>query len=263
MRINPALPFESGGMHFRGEGSTEICGELIDVPLKNLSLREQRGQTTVTGGLAYLALIKNVKGVVVKKLQGEMPLEVSREEILSLKQSRFTDVEYVDMAPGYYTIEAAVLDRESGQTSSRRSVLYVSKKSEGLAMSSVALIRRWRPKEADAGADDPFVIGDKTVTPSLLPKINKSVSTMPPFYVVVYPNARNTERPELSIEFHREGVVKRVAAAAMDPPDAQGRIQYVANAPIDQFAPGYYSVRFRVRQGAEVAEENFSINLEP
>ncbi len=182
---------------------------------------------------------------------------------MSLKQSRFTDVEYVDLPAGYYTLEVAVLDRESGQTSARRSAMFVPKRREGLAMSSVALIRKWRPKEPDAGADDPFVVGDKTVTPSLLPKINKSLSTSLPFYVVVYPSAHNPARPEISIEFDREGIVKRVAAVAMDAPDSEGRIQYVANAPIDQFDPGYYAVRFIVRQGTEVAEEDFSINLEP
>ena len=53
------------------------------------------------------------------------------------------------------------------------------------------------------------------------------------------------------------------SSAAMDAPDSNGRIQYVANAPIDQFDPGNYAVRFVVRQGAEVAEEDLSINLEP
>ncbi|MGA3079596.1 MAG: VWA domain-containing protein [Bryobacteraceae bacterium] len=263
VRINPALPFESGGMHFRGEGNLETCGVLIDVPLSNVMLREERGKNMKTGGLAYLALIKDVKGAVVKKLQGEMPVELDPGQVLSFKQSRFTDVEYFDAAPGYYTIEVAILDRESGQTNARRSAMFVPKRGEGLGMSSVALIRKWRPKEPDAGADDPFVVGDKTVTPSLLPKINKSVSTSLPFYGIVYPSAHNTAKPEMWIEFNRDGNVKRVAAVPMDPPDSQGRIQYVANAPIDQFAPGNYAVRFLVRQGAEAAEENFALNLEP
>jgi len=263
MRVNRALPFESGGMHFRGDGSLETCGVLIDMPLSNVTLREERGKDKITGGFAYLALIKDVKGAVVKKLQGEMPLELTRDQAMSLKQSRFTDVEYVDLPAGYYTLEVAVLDRESGQTSARRSAMFVPKRREGLAMSSVALIRKWRPKEPDAGADDPFVVGDKTVTPSLLPKINKSLSTSLPFYLVVYPSAHNPARPEISIEFDRQGIVKRVAAVALDAPDAEGRIQYVGNAPIDQFDPGYYAVRFLVRQGTEIAEEHFSINLEP
>lgn len=263
VRTNPALPFESGGMHFRGEGNLETCGVLIDMALNHVTLRQERGKNTLTGGLAYLVLIKDVKGAVVKKLQGEMPVELSPDQVPSFKQSRFTDVEYFDVPPGYYTIEVAVLDRESEQTNTRRSATFVPKRGDGLGMSSVALIRKWRPKEPDASADDPFVIGDKAVTPSLLPKINKSVSTSLPFYVIVYPSSHSSARPEMLIEFNRDGNVRRVAAVAMDAPDSQGRIQYVANAPIDQFAPGYYAVRFLVRQGAETAEEDFSINLEP
>ncbi len=260
---NRALPFESGGMHFRGEGRLETCGFLIDMPLSSVTLREKRDQKVLTGGLAYVALIKDVKGVVVKKLQGEMPVELTPDQVLSFKQGRFTDMEYFDVPSGYYTIEVAVLDRETGQTGSRRSAMFVPKPSEELAMSSVALIRKWRAKEPDAASDDPFVVGDKTVTPALMPTINKSVSTSLPFYMIVYPNTHNAAKPEMFIEFNRDGKVKRVAPASMDAPDSSGRIQYVANAPIDQFDPGNYAVRFIVRQGAEIAEEDLSVNLEP
>ena len=259
---NRGLAFESGGMHFRGEGRLETCGVVIDMPLSNLTLRE-KSDKRMAGGLAYLALVRDVKGAVVKKLQGEMPVELASDQVLSFRQSRFTDVDYFDVAPGYYTIEVAVLDRESAQAGVRRSALFVPKQGEGLAMSSVALIRKWRPKEPDAASDDPFVFGDKAVTPSLLPKINKSVSTSLPFYMIIYPSKRSAARPELSIEFNRDGKVQRVAAIAMDAPDSQGRIQYVANAPIEQFDAGNYAVRFLVRQGAETAEEDFSVNLAP
>lgn len=263
MLPNRALPFESGGMHFRGDGRMETCGFLIDMPLSSVTLREKRGQKLLTGGLAYVALIKDVKGMVVKKLQGEMPVELSPDQVLSFKQGRFTEMEYFDVGSGYYTIEVAVLDRETGQTGARRSAMFVPKPGAGLAMSSVALIRKWRPKEPDASSDDPFVVGDKTVTPTLLPTINKSLSTSLPFYMIVYPNTHNSAKPEMFIEFNRDGKVRRVSPAGMDAPDSNGRIQYVVNASIDQFDPGNYAVRFVVRQGAEVAEEDLSINLEP
>ena len=260
---NKALPFESGGMHFHGDGNLETCGFLIDMPLSNITLRENGDKSRILGGLAYVALIKDARGMVVKKLQGDMPLELTRDQVISLKLSRFTDVEYFDVPPGYYTIEAAVLDKQSGRTNARRNAMFVPRQGVGLAMSSVALIRKWRPKEPDAAPDDPFVIGDKSVTPTLLPKINKSASSSLPFYVVVYPNAKNAEKPEMYIEFNRDGFLKRVAASALEAPDAQGRVQYVANAPIGQFDPGNYAVRFVVKQGTEKAEENFSVLLEP
>jgi len=260
---NSGLAFESGGMHFRGEGRLGTCGFLIDMPLTNLTLSKKRDGDTLTGGLAYVALVKDVKGAVVKKLQGEMPVELRRDQVPSFRQGRYADMEYFDLPPGYHTVEVAVLDRETGKTGVRRSALFVPQPREGLEMSSVALIRKWRQKEPDAAADDPFVYGDKQVTPTLMPKVNKSVSTSLPFYMIVYPDAHNASRPQLVIEFNRDGHAKRVAAMELGVPDSDGRIQYVANAPIEQFDPGNYAVRFVVRQGAEIAEEDFSVNLEP
>ncbi len=257
------LAFESGGMHFRGEGRLETCGFLIDMPLNNVTLRQKKDQKTVTGGMEYVALIKDVKGAVVKKLQGEMPVELTPGQVPSFRQGRYAGVEYFDLPPGYHTLEVAVLDRETGKIGVRRSALFVPQPRAGLTMSSVALIRKWRPKEPDASADDPFVFGDKTVTPTLMPKVNKSVSTSLPFYLIVYPDAQSSSRPELFIEFNRDGHAKRVATMELGAPDAGGRIQYVANAPIEQFDPGNYAVRFVVHQGAEIVEEDFSVNLEP
>ncbi len=51
MRANRALPFESGGMHFRGDGNLETCGVLIDMPLSNVTLREERGKDKIDGRL--------------------------------------------------------------------------------------------------------------------------------------------------------------------------------------------------------------------
>jgi hypothetical protein len=260
---NKALPFESGGMHFRGDGRLETCGFLIDMSLNEITLRENKDKTKLLGGLAYVALIKNAKGAVIRKLQGDMPVELTRDQVISFKQGRFTDMEYFDVPPGYYTVDVAVLDKETGQTNARRNALYVPKQGDGLAMSSVSLIRKWHAKEADAAPEDPFVIGDKTVTPTLIPKINKSISSSLPFYVVVYPNSNNSDKAEMYIEFNRDGNVKRVAASALQSADSQGRVQYIANAPIEQFDPGNYAVRFVVKQGNEMAEENFSVLLEP
>ena len=67
----------------------------------------------------------------------------------------------------------------------------------------------------------------------------------------------------LTIEFTHDGKSKRIAVADLPEPDAQGRIQYVANSPIAQFDPGNYAVHFIVTQGTERAEENFAILLEP
>jgi VWFA-related protein len=258
-----AFAFESGALHFHGEDRLSTCGFLIDMPMSNITVRENKAKGTLNGGAAYVVLVKDSKGEVVKKLQGDIPIEITPEQSLAFKQSRFTDLEYFDIAPGRFTVEVAILDKESGQTSTRRSTLVVPSIQPGLSMSSVSLIRKWRPKEPDAATDDPFVVGDKTVTPTLVPKVNKSVSSSLPFYMVVYPDAGNPAPVNLTMEFSRDSKAKRLAAATLPAADGQGRIQHVANAPIEQFEPGNYAVRFVVHQGEHVTEENFAIVLEP
>jgi hypothetical protein len=258
-----AFLFESGAMHFRGEGRSAICGFLIDMPMTNITVRKNEATGTMKGGVAYVALVKDEKGQVVKKLEGDIPVELAAGDEIMFKQSRFTDMEYFDAPPGRYTVGVALLDKESGLTAARHSALVVPPTGSSLAMSSVALIRKWRPKEADAAADDPFVMDGKTVTPTLTPRINKSVSTSLPFYFVAYPDAKNDAPLSLTMEFSRDGKVRRVAPVELPKPDAQGRVQYVASAPIAQFDPGNYAVRFIVRQGAEVTGENLAIALEP
>ena len=256
------FPFESGGLHYRNDGHDQTCEFVIDMPLKSVTLGKTPANT-YEGGLAYVALVKNESGEVVKKLQGDVPVKLSEDQIASFHQSRFTDTEYFDVPPGRYTIETAVLDRQTGEISARKSVALVPKAATSLALSSVTLIRTWKPKSPDASEDDPLIMGDKAMTPTLMPVINKSVSTSLPFYLVIYPDPSNAAKPELSLEFARDGKVKGVTKAQLSAADAQGRIQYVANAPIGQFEPGNYSVRFVVKQGSQSTQESLALTLEP
>lgn len=258
-----SFDFESGGLYFRGDSGNQTCGFLIEMPLKNMTLGKNEASGVYEGGASYVALIKDASGQVVKKLQGDVPVKLDSAQVPSFQQSQFTDMEYFDVSPGKYTIEVAMLDRQSGKISARRSVLVIPPATSSLALSSVSLIRKWRAKEPDAANDDPFVVGGKTLTPTLTPTVTKSASTSLPFYLVIYPDRRNNAKPVLAIEFERDGAVKRVGAPPLNEPDAQGRIQSIATAPIEELQPGNYQVRFVVRQGTEVSQEAFSMMLEP
>ncbi len=262
-----AFDFESGALHFRGDGHDQVMGFLIDLPLKNITLKHDIPSGVYTGGLVYEALIKNESGEVVKKLHGDVPVSLRQDQLLSFQQSRFSDTEYFDVPAGRYTIETAALDKQTGQTSARKSVLVVPKSRSVLALSSVALIRSWKPKEPDAAADDPFVYDGKSMTPTLTPVVSKAGSTALPLYAAIYPDQSNPAKPQVTVQFIRDGKVRQVGLLTGSVPlgsaDSDGRIQYVANAPIAQFEPGNYEVRLVVTQGAETAQESLALNLEP
>lgn len=257
------FPFEAGGLHFQSEGRNQTCEFLIEIPMKALTLTQEKGADRLAGGVTYVAYVRNEAGEVVRKLEREFPVEMSPDQALSFHQTHFSDMDYFDVPPGRYTIETAVLDRESGATSARKSFVLVPKPGPQLALSSVSLIRSWKARVPDATEDDPFVFGDKMMTPILDSRIKKSASTSLPFYLVVYPDANQTAKPELTLQFDRDGKVTRVGAATLGAPDANGRIQYVATAPIDQLPPGDYAVEFVVKQGGEAARAAYSLTLEP
>ena len=84
-----------------------------------------------------------------------------------------------------------------------------------------------------------------------------------PFYVVVYADKASTDIPALVMEFSKDGQVLGNVPAQLGKADAQGRIQYVATAPLSSFEPGSYQVRFLAKQGGEGAAETVSFTLEP
>jgi hypothetical protein len=256
------FPFESGAYFFRGDDREQICEVVLDLPLRVVTMEKSSANDMFEGGLKYLIRIKNGAGEVVKTMHGELPLSLRPDQLDSVKRSEFTNTEEIDLPPGRYSVDVAMLDRKSGKTSVRKSVIVLPEKQEKLSMSSVALIRSWKPKEAEAPADDPFVFEGKTMTPTLTPVVHKADSTSLPFYLVVYPNLKKEAKPELIVEFDREGKQQRVRVPMVGAPDQFGRIQYVANAPIAQFEPGNYAVRFIVKQGDEMVQESVGLLLE-
>jgi hypothetical protein len=83
-----------------------------------------------------------------------------------------------------------------------------------------------------------------------------------PFYVTVYPNRKSTEKPTLRMEFSKDGTPLGAGSAPLGDMDAEGRIQYVANAPMSSLSPGNYQVRFVAKQGSEQADETVTFTIE-
>src|SRR6185437_16184920 len=255
--------FESGVLQFQADERERLCELVIELPLSAVTVAKNPSTGAFEGGFKYLALVKNNSGDVVKKRQGELPVSMPEDQVSAFHNSRFTTSEDIDLPPGRYTVDVALLDGQSGRTSARSLALLIPPAVESLSMSSVALIRSWKPKEPEDTGDDPFVFDGKSMTPTLTPMVRKSASTSLPFYFIVYPDSKSNEKPEITVEFDRDGQKRRVGVPMAGAPDKSGRIQYLANAPIGQFEPGNYAVRFVVRQGRELVEENLALVLEP
>ena len=262
---SPELPrafgFESEATHFRGPHNQPVCDLVVDVPLSDVTFQKgNAGQ--FEGRLSYVALLKDSRGEVVKKFQNEIPLNVPADKLDALKASHFIYTEHFDLPPGRYTLETAVLDGEGKRISARRSSLMMPPLSTALGISSVCIVRSMKDNDGSAADFDPFAIESKVVSPTLAPVISKADAKTLPFYLVIYADKSVAAPPQLVMEFSRNGVVLGSGSPALGPPDKNGRIQYIAMAPVAQLEPGEFKIRFVVTQGSETAEETASFTLQ-
>jgi len=255
--------FQSTAMHFRS-ASGRTCEVVVDIPVGGLTFEENKQAGYFDGKLAYVAVVKGADGQVVKKLRQEVPLRVTPDKLAAYKaSSHFIYSEGIDLAPGPYTLEAAVIDMPSQKVSARKASFDVPAPSDSLGLSSVTLIRNTKAKDANTKADDPLLVADKVIIPTVNPVLKKSDYQTISFYLTVYPDRKNAEKPKVVMVFSKDGqMLGKADAPQLGEPDAQGRIQYVANAPAAALPTGNWEIHFIAQQGKESADEAVAFTLE-
>jgi VWFA-related protein len=255
--------FQSAAMHYRAAGGA-ICEVVVDIPVGGLTFEENKQAGYFDGKLAYVAIVKDADGQVVKKLRQEVPLRVTPDKLAAYKaSSHFIYNEGINLGPGRYTLETAVIDMPSQKMSTQKANFAVPPASDTLSMSSVALIRNTNAKDANTKADDPLLMTDKVVLPTINPVLKKADYNAISFYLTIYPDKKSSDKPNLVMVFSKDGqLLGKANAPQLGEPDAQGRIQYVANAPAAALPAGNWEIHFIAQQGKESADEAVTFTLE-
>lgn len=260
--VPKSFAYEATAMHFRGKQGQPVCDLVVDVPLAGITFQKSKSAGQFDGRLSYVALLKDAQHQVVKKYAHDVPLSVPAAKLDGLKSSHFIYTEHFDLPPGPYTLETAVLDGEGNRISGRKSSLTMPPPSTALAISSVAAVRNTKEREKSTADDDPFLVGSKLISPTLDPVVSKVNTPNLPFYVVIYSDKSVSTPPQLVMQFSRNGKVLGNGLPPLGPPDAEGRIQYVALTPLSRLEPGDFSIRFIAKQGSETAEETVSFTVQ-
>jgi len=194
----------------------------------------------------------------------DLPIEETADKIEALRRGSLMQTYHLDLAPGQYTLDAALMDRQSQKTSARRIAVAVGPTGPGVNISSLALVRRIEPQPGDADAQDPFRYQGGRVIPTLDNSIPASSSGELSYYLVVYPAASEAGQPQLTMEFfNKDGASVGQASPELPAPVKGGPIPYVASLPLANFGPGTYELRATVKQGASMAEEKTSFSINP
>jgi VWFA-related protein len=263
LAMNPIpreVQFRSAAIRFHNSPQGSHQEVLIEVPFENLTFREEGGRFHAR--VSVMAVLRDSNGEMVHKLSRDLPLQGPAAQAAQVKQGNFIYKEHFTVPPGRYTLETAVIDREANKIGTKKASLVVAPKQPGVSMSNVVLVRRYQPKATDMEPDEDFAFQGGRITPTLGNTITAGKGVMLALFFVVYPDPAIADKPQLTVEYIRDGQVVGKGDVLLPAADASGRIPYVMSSSAEAMPPGSYEIRTVVKQGASATEDRAFITIE-
>jgi hypothetical protein len=229
--------------------------------LKGLTFAPQVDGKTAAIDAPVLALVRDSSGEVVEKFSKEFAVQVPLNKVDGYKDGNLVQTFRTELAPGNYTLEAAIMDRKGNKIGVKKSPFAVPAPTDKLAISDVVVVRRTEPLK-DTPIVDAFYFPGGKIIPTLNDKLKGGAGSILPFYFTVYPDPAIKDAPKLTMGFYKDGQYLGSAEAPLPPMQKDGRIPYIANLPADKFTPGSYEIHLGVTQGASNAEEKVDFQVQ-
>jgi hypothetical protein len=257
------IPLRSAGLHFQGKAGVPKSVVVIDVPMEGITFKKDDEGKRYQMHMSVMALCKNAKGEVVQKLSRDLPVEGPAESMEATRAGHFIYSQYLPLPAGRYTLETAVLDRETMKVSGSKKALIVPAAPAGVGISSVALVRNVAPLTGPSNdPEDPLEFEGGKVTLSLDDTVKSGSGNKLSLYFNVYVQDGASDPANLVMEFLQDGKAVVRGEPDLPKPDKTGRIAYVATMPMDNLKPGQYEVRVTAMQGGKAAQEHMFLNVE-
>jgi VWFA-related protein len=258
----PPRDFEhqAAALHFDPRGRERENLVLIEVPLAGIQLTPDESRGSYRARLGMLALVRDEQGRLVTRLSHDWPLEGPLDQVESARGGNAIFKRVLRLAPGRYKLETALLDRESGRVSTGRSSFEVPAADAGLALSSLAVLKRAESASSDTAlAADPLRVDSVALVPNLGAPVAEGTREVS-FFLRLFP-APALGPMQLSLEVVSGDEVIGRTNPRIPAPDEDGRIAWVGSLPAEGFSPGRYELRVTASQGTHVAQERATFEI--
>jgi VWFA-related protein len=218
-----AFDFHAAVFDFREQRQMLV----LQLPGASLAATSLAGRAVSLLHPSLTTLVKDTTGQVVDEYSVDAPYEAPAANLKAIQAASFTYTHPLSLAPGRYTAETAVIDRQAGRASTSVQPFEVPEGRPGIAVSSLMLVQSI--ENADPGAaPDPLTVKSKRLVPFLGASLKAEAK--PYAYFVVYPDATSQERPKVRVEFHAGDAVLADQTSDLPAPDATGAIPMIIRA---------------------------------
>jgi len=250
-----AFDFLLRAYRFRETGARTQYSIAFEMPISNLTATPEPLAKEHLLHASLLALVKNAQGQIVDRVSKDVPSEVSDDRLAGVRSEIMTYQHAVSLAPGHYSVEAAIVDQR-GNRASTRVIEIENREQQGLGLSDLALVRRLEDWSGPRDAADPFEYPGKRVLPFVTTDL--FAGARPFVYFVVYPEKGDRAAPRLQVQLLKNRRVVATRKSTLPPPDSSGAVPMVI-AGSDK--PGSYEVRITARQGRASVERSLGYTI--
>jgi hypothetical protein len=258
-KLSEDVEFRTGAVLLQPREEGTDVSVLVEVPLHGLQPKTDPAKNTLGVHCSLAALIKNAKGEVFQKLTRDRSFQVTADQ---LKMGNFVDKMTITVPAGKYTLESAVMDRESGRIGTGRSEFTIEPNAKGVGISSLTTIRSYTSDAKGLDPADPFQFQGGSITPTLNTSVQRSRDAALRLFFIVYPDSTMAAKPTVDIEFIQNGRALTKMPMPLPAADAQGKIPYVMTIQAVAIPPGSYEVRATARQGDTLSESRITVRID-
>ncbi len=253
-----AFPFRVAAIRF----ASPKYGLAIEVPLSVIDFTEELEKKRYRGHISFLLAVKDPAGEIVRRFSRDLGFYAPAADLEAYRKREFAGTFHLDLPPGRYTVDSAVLDRESMRASAQRATVTVAAPANGIAIGDITLVRQTEAEMIPADLEDPFHLDGNRIVPRLDPAFRRGADPALTFYAVLVPSP-GTDKPEATVEVVKDGVVLTKSAIVLPAPDHRSRMRYIASLPLGALGIGTYELKITATQGGSAAESRTAFVIEP
>ena len=246
-----AFDFRLAAYHFQKDSTNPRAALVFELPGAKLGASADLTRKMHTFEVSLLALTRDANGEVVDKFSLDQPYFIADANLAAVRTQDLTYTHALDLPPGHYTVEAAVVDRKGAQATTENGSFDISAPPKGLAISSLVMVEHLDTAGAQTDRADPFTFHGKHVIPAVQAVVSPAAKRW--VYFVVYGDKANTQKAKIHVAFKNGGQVFAEQTVDLPAPDADGATpMFVAAAA----RPGNCELQITATQGNESATEH-------
>ena len=254
------LAFRATVLHLGDLPNRDNNSLLIEAPLSDVEIRKDANTGLYSVHLSIIAQIKDNTGTVLEHFGEDIPRRGALEQIEKARSETATWQHHFAAGPGKYTLETAILDRNSGKAGAQRVAFVIPKPSDGPSLSDLILVRRMEPFDARRDPLEPLAYGNERVTPNLSGQASDDAKAVSVFFIT-HPDPHVSATTILDVQVLRNGGPLSQMPIAPARADGTEAAAHLATIPVSTLPDGLYEIRATLSQGGHTAATSTSFTL--